>query len=241
VRLGGPDAASLGVDRRSECALLETVAAAALSPRILACVPGNGLLVTDFVQGVPWRREDAHEPRNLARIAGVLRTLHGLPLSAGVRAVSFRSQATRLEAQFAPAGVADRELKGLADGAFEVLGGRGGCTTLCHNDLHHLNILDDGDRLWLVDWEYGGCGDPLFDLASYLCQHDSTPAERDTLLDVYGQASRVPASLVAAACTAFDYVQWLWYRSWVARGHDTSGEYALRAAAVARRLRAGGA
>lgn len=34
-----------------------------------------------------------------------------------------------------------------------------------HNDLLPTNILDDGQRLWLIDWEYGGFSSPLFDLA----------------------------------------------------------------------------
>jgi aminoglycoside phosphotransferase (APT) family kinase protein len=238
VRLGGPDAASLGVDRKSECVLLEAAAAAGLSPGVLACDPGNGLLVTDFVRGDPWRREDVHEPRNLARIGAVLRALHRLPLHAGVRRISFQSQAKQLEVQLAAFEAVDPALRRVADCAFEALSARRDCVTLCHNDLHHLNVLDDGDRLWVVDWEYGGCGDPLFDLASFLCQHESTPAERDALLDAYGSTSGTDASRVVAACIAFDYVQWLWYRLWVARRHGATGEYATRGSAIACRLRA---
>jgi thiamine kinase-like enzyme len=35
-----------------------------------------------------------------------------------------------------------------------------------HHDLLPGNFLDDGERLWLIDWEYGGFGTPLFDLAN---------------------------------------------------------------------------
>ena len=236
VRLGGPDAADLGVDRRSECVLLGSAAAAGLSPAVVACEPGHDLLVTQFVRGRTWRREDAHEPRNLARIGAALRTLHRLPPQPGVRRISFRDQARRLEAQLAAAEAAEPALRRVVDPAFEMLSGRDGRAALCHNDLHHLNLLDDGDRLWLVDWEYGGCGDPLFDLASFLCQHETAPREREALLDAYGDPEGTSAALAQAACSAFDYVQWLWYRLWVARNPGTSGEYARRAAAVARRL-----
>lgn len=37
---------------------------------------------------------------------------------------------------------------------------------LCHNDLLPANLIDDGRRIWLVDWEYAGVGHPLFDLAN---------------------------------------------------------------------------
>jgi len=33
-----------------------------------------------------------------------------------------------------------------------------------HNDLLAANFIDDGDRLWLVDWDYAGFNSPLFDL-----------------------------------------------------------------------------
>lgn len=39
-------------------------------------------------------------------------------------------------------------------------------TVFCHNDLLPANVLDDGRRLWLIDWEYAGWGSPLFDLAN---------------------------------------------------------------------------
>lgn len=35
----------------------------------------------------------------------------------------------------------------------------------CHLDLKGDNILDDGKRLWLIDWEYGGMSYPLLDIA----------------------------------------------------------------------------
>ena len=36
----------------------------------------------------------------------------------------------------------------------------------CHNDLLADNYLDDGERLWLVDWEYSGNNDPAFELGN---------------------------------------------------------------------------
>ncbi len=34
----------------------------------------------------------------------------------------------------------------------------------CHNDPLCENFLDDGSRMWIVDWEYSGMNDPLWDL-----------------------------------------------------------------------------
>jgi thiamine kinase-like enzyme len=52
---------------------------------------------------------------------------------------------------------------------------------LCHNDLLATNILDEGHRLWLVDWEYAGLGRPLFDLAS-VAANNAFPDDLDGAL-----------------------------------------------------------
>ena len=36
----------------------------------------------------------------------------------------------------------------------------------CHNDLLAENYLDDGERLWIVDYEYSGNNDPTFELGT---------------------------------------------------------------------------
>ena len=36
----------------------------------------------------------------------------------------------------------------------------------CHNDLLAANMIDDGDRLWLIDYEYSGNNDPCFELGN---------------------------------------------------------------------------
>lgn len=55
----------------------------------------------------------------------------------------------------------------------------------CHLDLHAGNILDDGSRLWLIDWEYGGMSDPLFDLAILSSTEFFNDEEMRALLYLY--------------------------------------------------------
>jgi thiamine kinase-like enzyme len=266
VRLGGPESATLGVDRQSERALLAVVVAAGLAPPFVACDPSNGLLVTEFIAGGPWSREDARAPRNIERIAERLRVLHGLEPSSGIRRVDFEAQARALESQLGALVAADgpvRDGRGGAsratrtsieagsairqavDSAFGLLAARHAFQVPCHNDLHHLNLLDAGSRLWLVDWEYGGIGDPVLDLASFACQHELGRGERAALIAAYGAgpgaAGEIQAPALDAACTAFDYVQWLWYSIWAARHPDAGREYASRAEVLEARLSAGSA
>ena len=51
----------------------------------------------------------------------------------------------------------------------------------CHNDLILTNFLDDGDRLWIVDWEYSGFNNPLFDLGDF-ASHCNFPENKEIFL-----------------------------------------------------------
>ena len=222
VRLGHEGALELGVDRVSECRLLAAVAAAGLAPAVLACEPAVGLLVTRFVAGAPWQAADVAAEANLCRLAGRLRSLHGLAVPAGIQTVRYSEQARRLREGLS-CGSGEAPLHERADLLFGRIDGRGFEPTLCHHDLHHLNVLDDGDRLWLVDWEYGGRGDPLMDLAGFLAMHDLGPQATEQFLAAYGGLRPGDLALVEAARWVFDYVQWLWYRRRYPAGGDDDG------------------
>ncbi|PSH66568.1 choline kinase [Phyllobacterium brassicacearum] len=54
-----------------------------------------------------------------------------------------------------------------------------------HNDLLPANILDDGDRLWLIDFEYAGFSTAMFDLAGLASNAGLDADESDALLTAY--------------------------------------------------------
>ena len=54
-----------------------------------------------------------------------------------------------------------------------------------HHDLLPGNFLDDGRRLWLIDWEYGAFGTAMFDLANLSSNGNFGEAEDRRLLDAY--------------------------------------------------------
>lgn len=233
VRLGHPQAARLGVDRNSECAVLRAVAAAGLAPGVYVCAPAEGLLVTRFIAGRTWSAADARSPANLRRVAACLRRLHELPVPEGVHRVDYARQAARLAAALPANDAAGAELAGRAAAVLARSDDGGHATALCHNDLHHLNVLDDGSRLWLVDWEYGGRGNPLFDVAGFLALHDLGPGPTEAFLESYGRLRPSDRRHLDDARWLFDYVQWLWYRS---RFPDPAGDEAWYAERLAQRL-----
>ena len=53
-----------------------------------------------------------------------------------------------------------------------------------HNDFLAANFLDDGSKIWVVDWEYGGFNDPLFDLGGLSSNNDFDPQLEEKLLEM---------------------------------------------------------
>jgi thiamine kinase-like enzyme len=54
-----------------------------------------------------------------------------------------------------------------------------------HHDLLPGNFMDEGRRLWLIDWEYGGFGTAMFDLANISANNSFSDAEQQRLLEIY--------------------------------------------------------
>jgi len=58
-----------------------------------------------------------------------------------------------------------------------------------HNDFLAANFLDDGSKIWVVDWEYGGFNDPLFDIGGLASNNDFKKDLEKEALDMYYEKS----------------------------------------------------
>ena len=54
-----------------------------------------------------------------------------------------------------------------------------------HNDLLAANFLDDGKKIWLIDWEYAGYNDPLFDLGGLASNNNFQGKQEISMLEKY--------------------------------------------------------
>lgn len=61
-----------------------------------------------------------------------------------------------------------------------------------HNDLLPANFLDDGDRLWLIDFEYAGFSTAMFDLAGAASNAGMNDEESFRLLTAYFEREPEP-------------------------------------------------
>jgi thiamine kinase len=212
VRISDASAEELQIDRNSEAAVLQLVARAGIGPDVLRCDPDRGILVTRYL-GATWSARDAHTNENIDRLASLLRRLHALEVPSNVRAVDLAATVhgylRTLDERGIRSGLTLPSLRDCADEAATQLR-KGSTACLCHNDVHHLNVVE-GASLRLIDWEYAGIGEPLFDLASVCVYHRYRKSQRERLVSAYAASSEtVSWHRLELACWLFDYIRDLW-------------------------------
>lgn len=171
VRIPGPTTDLLAVDRDNELHNTRAAAAADVGPRVLHHLPEWDVFVLAWLDARTMSNEAFASAGEPARIAEVLRRLHG-----GLR---FRDDFDMFRLTERYLGVVDARGIVIPTGYHDRLDHISRIeaalaihpipTVPCHNDLLADNYLDDGDRLWIVDYEYSGNNDPTFELGN-TCQ-----------------------------------------------------------------------
>lgn len=192
VRLGA-DIPEHGVMRWNELALSKAASRAGFSPKVIYHEPG--VLVLEFINAKTFDETDVRKPENLTRIIELMQQVHStLGTHLEQPALAFwpyhvnRTYIARLEADRSTHQKSLSEMRKQNDrleaatGQIELVIG--------HNDLLAANFLDDGNRLWLIDWEYGGFNSPMFDLAGLASNNGlSEPEERSMLERYFGKGA----------------------------------------------------
>jgi thiamine kinase-like enzyme len=187
VRIG-EDFEVHNVLRRFELAASRAAHAAGISPEVVHAEPGA--MVFSHIDGRTLAPEDVRDESMLERLVPLVRRCHHeVPKHLRGPAPMFwvfqvlRDYAARLRedgSRMAPELLrlmAAAERLEQAVGPIEPVFG--------HNDLLAANVIDDGARLWLVDWEYGGFNSPLFDLGGLASNNEFSHVQEERLLDLY--------------------------------------------------------
>ena len=176
------------VMRFNERAASQAAFGAGLSPEVLHAEAG--ILVIRFIEGKTFTAEDVREQRNLERILPLIQRVHTeMPKQVRGPALVFwvfhvlRDYAHTLRdagSRHTP------RLQGLLATAAELERDVGPISMVyAHNDLLPGNLIDDGSRLWLIDWDYAGFNSPLFDLANLASNNGLTPDQEEWMLTAY--------------------------------------------------------
>lgn len=65
----------------------------------------------------------------------------------------------------------------------------------CHCDPLCENFLDDGERMWVVDWEYSGMNDPIWDLGDLSVEAGFSDAHDQEMMRAYCGGEVPPATM----------------------------------------------
>jgi len=168
VRIPGSATELLAVDRGNELHNTRAAAEAGVAPRVVHAIPDWDVFVLEWVDGRTMSNEAFAAPGMPTRIADALRRLHAGP--------RFRDDFDMFRLAERYLALVDERAMTIPVGYRErmdripwieaALGVHPLPTVPCHNDLLAENYLDDGERLWIVDYEYSGNDDPTFELGN---------------------------------------------------------------------------
>lgn len=176
VRISRENATALGINRELEVEALTVASQAGIGPELVRAILPEGHLVTRYIEGHHWTLEQWRDRANLRRLVETVQHLHSLP---PIRATF--SPFLRVETSIERAGALDapfpqdfgRFLQAMQSIRRDQQVDPSPWLRFCHNDLFCVNVMDDGQKVRFLDWEFAGMGDLYFDLATLTYAFDS--------------------------------------------------------------------
>jgi len=188
------------VFRDGEVMAARAAHAAGFAPEVVHAEPG--LMVSRFIEGKTYGAEDVRA--NIPRIAAVVRRFH-TEMPAQISGPGFLFWVFHVIRDYArtltngDSRMVPRlpEFLALADEMERVQ--QPMPIVYGHHDFLPANFIDDGHRLWLIDFEYAGFGTAMFDLAGVASMAAFDRAQTETLLTEYFGSAPDAALLRAQA------------------------------------------
>jgi len=178
------------IDRANEAVAAKEAARAGVSPEVMHFDEATGVMLTRFIDGAVTMSPDLFKQRK------------GSPARAGEAFRKLHRSGAKFPFRFELFSMIDdylRILSGktvdLPEGYHDVLTEaetvRGALNahplplTACHCDPLCENFLDTGERMWVVDWEYSGMNDPMWDLGDLSVEAGFDPAQDEEMIWAY--------------------------------------------------------
>jgi thiamine kinase-like enzyme len=185
ARISSNKSELLSIDRKAEFENSKIAAAAGIGAPVYDFVPEFGLLVIGFLTGKTLSADDA--AKNLSRIAQSCKILHSAkPFVRDFDMFVIQQQYLKIvtESKFR---LPDNYLtyashiKQMKTALAVLDEGK----VSCNNDLLPANFIDDGNKIWLIDYEHSGNNDPCFELGNIWSEADLPPAALAELVTAY--------------------------------------------------------
>jgi len=187
VRVSSKDAGLLAIDRENEYVNSVAAAEAGVGAGVVAYLPELGALVLDFIEGATMSAEDLRRGDRLREVASAIRALHACRRFRDdfnmfrvqeryVRIVQERGlRLPERYLEFAPQVASIERAMAVRDEG----------TVPCNNDLLAENFIWTGSRFRLIDYEYSGNNDPMFELGNVWSESNLSLTQLDELVAHY--------------------------------------------------------
>ncbi len=178
------------INRADEAAAARAAARAGVSPEVLHFDTATGLMVTRFIEGAVTMTPGAFAARSgaPARAGKALRQLHRSGESFPARFELFAMIDSYLGLLAGKDVTLPDDYHAVVEEAGAVraaLAANEVALAPCHCDPLCENFLDTGDRMWVVDWEYSGMNDPMWDLGDLSVEAGFDTDQDDEMLAAY--------------------------------------------------------
>lgn len=210
VRLTKKNGWLIGLNFEREILCAQAAAELGIAPNVVLYSLKDRAIVFQFIDGSPpEKNRDSYE-----RLLTTLRTLHQSEVIFPTHFCPYRaievyySQALNLrEGQNVPR---SDEILAVVEEIRAVIP-KLRTTVPCHLDLYNLNFLDDGQNIWIVDWEYSAMADPIFDLATLISSDRLSINQMEELLELYLECPKTEDyAYLFLLCILADIRWWLW-------------------------------
>ncbi|WP_417453462.1 phosphotransferase [Kiloniella sp.] len=176
------------VMRFNELAASQAAFQAGISPEVIFAE--NGIMVLRFIEGTCFDESMVRDRNNLEKIIPLIRRAH-TEIPKFLRGPSLVFWVFHVIRDYAATLKAGRsrminELPWLLNSATELEAAVGKVDLVFgHNDLLAANFIDDGNRVWLFDWDYAGFNSPLFDLGGLVSNSALDKSSEQWVLESY--------------------------------------------------------
>ncbi|HSB91032.1 MAG TPA: phosphotransferase [Anaerolineales bacterium] len=187
VSIPGERSEQLAIPRADEIYNTRAASETGVSPRVLYHLPESGAMIVEFVNGRTMTQADMHTAGMPERLASAVRRLHSARPFANDfdlfhLAASYRK--ILAERRLPPPDAFDGYQPLLAE-VEASLRAHALPRRPCSNDLVPENLIDDGQKLWIVDFGYSGNNDPCSELGNAVCEADYNSEEAGRLCAAY--------------------------------------------------------
>ena len=204
----------LGINRNYERINTDRAYQAGVGAELVDALASENVLVVSWIDAKTLHAEDIHsQPNLLPRIAVAMKKLHTGPAFEGIFYFpKIRKQYLKTvmdEGYFIPEGYLG--IEPLVRQLEKVLALTAEIFVPCNNDLLAENFMDDGEKIWIVDYEYAGQNEASFEIGNFSSEIALTDAQLTLFCDAYWQKhspSKIARAQAWSMIARFGWVMW---------------------------------